>query len=314
MASQHDPELAFTKTQAYKYAKRNNSNIYAEKLNIIITWHHLSTGGDLSVLADIGCSSGNATRPLASSFGEAIGLDPGIQAIKTARQLGGKTALDRPITYVISQAENLGNVINDALPAAQENGGVDLITADMAAHWFDMSRFWIEAARIVKSGGSVALWTHSSLYCHPSTPNADEVQEALSRLERYLSAYELPEHRLSRQYYDNLPLPWNIGNHQVASAFLKSKFTRMEWDRDGVLTDGKNFFYGSEWRTLNELSESLSTDSMVIRWREAYPNLACTDSDCVVHTMKEVKEALGADESPLIETGSGTVLLLFKRT
>ena len=27
------------------------------------------------------------------------------------------------------------------------------------AHWFDMSKFWVEAAKVVKPGGTVALWT-----------------------------------------------------------------------------------------------------------------------------------------------------------
>jgi hypothetical protein len=27
------------------------------------------------------------------------------------------------------------------------------------AHWFDMTKFWAEAAKAVKPGGTVALWT-----------------------------------------------------------------------------------------------------------------------------------------------------------
>jgi trans-aconitate 3-methyltransferase len=27
------------------------------------------------------------------------------------------------------------------------------------AHWFDMTKFWAEAAKVVKPGGTVALWT-----------------------------------------------------------------------------------------------------------------------------------------------------------
>lgn len=33
------------------------------------------------------------------------------------------------------------------------------------AHWFRMDEFWSQAARMVKPGGTVALWTQSSLYC-----------------------------------------------------------------------------------------------------------------------------------------------------
>jgi hypothetical protein len=29
----------------------------------------------------------------------------------------------------------------------------------MQAHWFEMDKFWAEAAKMVKHGGTVALWT-----------------------------------------------------------------------------------------------------------------------------------------------------------
>lgn len=29
----------------------------------------------------------------------------------------------------------------------------------LQAHWFEMDRFWVEAAKVVKPGGTVALWT-----------------------------------------------------------------------------------------------------------------------------------------------------------
>jgi hypothetical protein len=29
----------------------------------------------------------------------------------------------------------------------------------MQVHWFDMPKFWAEAAQVVKPGGTVALWT-----------------------------------------------------------------------------------------------------------------------------------------------------------
>lgn len=39
-----------------------------------------------------------------------------------------------------------------------ENGKRD---ADLRfqAHWFDMEKFWVEAAKVVRPGGTVALWT-----------------------------------------------------------------------------------------------------------------------------------------------------------
>ncbi|CAF1465468.1 unnamed protein product, partial [Rotaria sordida] len=62
-----------------------------------------------------------------------------------------------------------------------------------------MDVFWTEAATVLKPGGSVALWTLASLYCHPWTPNAAEVQRILFHLEReVLAPFELPSNRISR--------------------------------------------------------------------------------------------------------------------
>ncbi|KAJ5777223.1 S-adenosyl-L-methionine-dependent methyltransferase [Penicillium odoratum] len=268
------------------------------------------------ILADVGCGPGNATKPLALSFDYAIGLDPGVEMINTARELVGKTAIDQTITYCVSGAESIANSIRENLPIVEENGGVNMITAAMAAHWFDMPGFWAEAARIVKPGGSVALWTHSSFFCHPSTKNAKQVQKALFYLEReILAPYELLQNRLSRDYYDHLPLPWTIGHKAVEEAFPESGFVRMEWNRNGIITDGDKFFDGSDETTVNEISEGLQTASMVTRWRDARPDLVGTDQDCVALAMAEVRKALGVSryEDPALKVGCATVLLLFKR-
>ncbi|KAJ5714219.1 uncharacterized protein N7483_011400 [Penicillium malachiteum] len=173
-----------------------------------------------------------------------------------------------------------------------------------------MSGFWVEAARIVKSGGSVALWTHSSLYCrgyYQTTlrkHSANLIQIPQLPMPKMFKGLSLAsKDAFSHMIFLKINFllstviisysQWDTGNHKVASAFPKTKFTRMEWDRDGVLTDGDIFFYGSEWRTVNELPESLGATSMVIRWREAYRNLMGTDSDCVAQIIKAVKQPGG---------------------
>jgi hypothetical protein len=93
---------------------------------------------------------------------------------------------------------------------------------------------------------------------------------------------------------------------------------RREWDRDGILSNGEDFFLGANETTLERLGNSLGTASMVTRWREAHPELVGTDQDCVKSTMDEIARVLGEDESVdlkslKIRTGSAVVLLLFKR-
>lgn len=142
-----------------------------------------------------------------------------------------------------------------------------------------------------------------------------EVQRVLFDFERdVLAPFELSGNRISRDCYDELPLPWDFDDDAIASAFPKSKFVRMEWDRDGVLTDGVDFFGGTDEVSLSELADGLSTASMVTRWREAHADLAGTDKDCVIQAMREVKKALKTEEeNPSLKVGSATILLLFKR-
>ncbi|CRG87810.1 hypothetical protein PISL3812_04831 [Talaromyces islandicus] len=314
-----DPTFSsYTKSQAQKYAQARLS--YPSQLYDTIITHHTQTGGQLGTLADVGCGPGNATRDLALSFEYAVGLDPGTEMISLACQRGARTRTGGEVRFAVAPAENCAAVIAEMMVAGgRGEEKVDLLTAAMAAHWFDMPKFWANAAKIVKPGGTVALWTCASLYCHPSTPNAAAVQAALFRLEReVLSPYELPSNRLSRDLYDKLVLPWDKSGSNK-EAFPVSGFVRMEWDRDGILSDGREFFGGeSKTVTLTELASGLDTASMVTRWREAHSELVGTDKDCVHEAMNEVRAALGRSSGEgagdvSIKVGSGTVLLLFKR-
>ncbi|UJR12206.1 hypothetical protein I4U23_016383 [Adineta vaga] len=149
------------------------------------------------------------------------------------------------------------SVFFDCASGGVRAGTVDLLTAGMAAHWFDMGTFWAEAATVLKPDGSVALWMLASLYCHPSTPNAAEVQRVLFNLEHeILTPFELPS---------NLP---------PVTAFSPSDFVRYEWDRNGILNDGNSFFGDTEECFLDDLEKKLSTASIVTRWREANPEEA----------------------------------------
>ncbi|OJJ47323.1 hypothetical protein ASPZODRAFT_132318 [Penicilliopsis zonata CBS 506.65] len=307
--TQLDPTFrSYDCAQAARYAKARLS--YPAELYQVVLDHHQATGGQFDTVLDVGCGPGNATRDLALSFDKAIGVDPGEQMIEAAKELGGTTQTGSPIRFHVASAEDLAR---DTTSIWDIQGGVDLLTAAMAAHWFNMPEFWRAAERVVKPGGTVVLWTQASLYCHPSTPNADKVQEALSHLEDVvLKPYVLPSNQLSHDLYDSLPLPWTV--EPVVSAFKESDFVRREWDRDGILTNGQDYAFGSDETSISRLERGLGTASMVTRWREAHPELANTDQDCVAVTMRQVREALGNTEADAtFRTGQATVILLFKR-
>ncbi|ROW10693.1 hypothetical protein VPNG_05050 [Cytospora leucostoma] len=272
---------------------------------------HTAGHGQYDTALDVGCGTGQVTRVLARYFDHVLGADPSEQMVAQARKIGGETEGGGPIEYEVLGAEELDNSTTVS-PAS-----VDLLTAKMAAHWFRMDDFWPQAARMVKPGGTVALWTHSSLYCHPSTPNAAAVQQALSELEDgMLGPFELPPNRLSRAMYDTLPLPWSL--ERPVAEFSEADSLRREWNRDGGLEVGAVDFAGSgRDESLEELGIGLDTASMVTRWREAHPELAGTDRDCVALTLRRVAEAMGmGGKSPAdvrLKLGSATALLLFRR-
>lgn len=110
-------------------------------------------------------------------------------------------------------------------------------------------------------------------------------------------------------------LPWDMSPDPVR-CFPRDSFIRKEWDVDGVLSNGDDFFGGSSETTLAALEGSLGTASMVTRWREAHPDEAGTENDCVKATMRHVREAMGlaAGEDVTIKVSGATALLMFKKT
>ncbi|RFU34686.1 hypothetical protein B7463_g1652, partial [Scytalidium lignicola] len=266
-----DTTFRFYKSaQAEKYAGARPS--YSPMLYEHIFAKHAASGGGFGLVIDVGCGPGSATRDLAPAFEHAVGLDPGEGMINVARERGGETQKGEKIRFEVSEAERIASV--PGLPL----GEVDLITAATAAHWFDMKKFWGQAAQLLKPGGTVAIWLRGRSYAHPDMPHGAEVNKIQKAFELVLEPYMLPGNRLSYDLYDNLVLPWTADPTQ--SAFPKDKFQRFEWDRNG-LSDGKDFFGGSREYPLEVYEQALGTVSAVTRWREAHPELVGTEKDCV---------------------------------
>ena len=298
-----DPTFGkYTNEQARQYALGRGTSYPAEIYSAILDYHE-STGGQMQKMLDVGCGPGKATRDLAPFFDTAIGTDHSSEMINVARSMNYKSK-NSPIHFEVATEKDF-----DAVPGV-EPGSVDLITAAMAAHWFDMDTFWPKAAPTLKQGGTVALWTCSSLFCHPSTPNATEVQKTLFELEYdILGPYVLEGNRISQGMYDKLKLPWQV--NPAVKAFDQTDFKRVEWDRDGKAEDGKDFLIGYR-QSLEDFERSMSTASMVTRWREANPPLVGTEQDCVTQTCRKIKEATGISFGE-VTFGHGVVLLLFKK-
>jgi ubiquinone/menaquinone biosynthesis C-methylase UbiE len=96
-------------------------------------------------VADIGCGTGICTRMLAEAGAEVIGIEPNADMLTTARRHDGPAP--GRITYRLATAEETG--LADA--------SVDLVLCAQAFHWFDAPAALAEFARILTSGGRLAL-------------------------------------------------------------------------------------------------------------------------------------------------------------
>lgn len=302
------PEKTFSsynKEQGKAYAKIRRD--YHPSVYQIIIDHHTSTGGLHDTLLDVGCGPGTAAHGLAPYFAHAIGIDPSEGMITTARSMNDVTSTFEPVRFEISTAEELGEHLS---PPIQQSS-IDLIIASNAAHWFDMSRFWLSAARVLKPGGSVALWTSGEIRAHPSMPNAVVIQAAIDRNEeQHLLPFYEPGNLLTRNRYKDLPLPWTLA--QPIPDFDENTLFRKDWD------PAEDFFVGQPEVNLDMFEKMMGTASATIRWRQAHPDAVGTERDVVRMLRKEIEQLLheaGVEEGNEMVKGAvhGVLLIVKKR-
>lgn len=104
------------------------------------------TGATRDTAWDCATGSGQAALGLAPHFRQIIATDASAEQIGHAQR---HPAID----YRVAAAEASG------LPARS----VDLVTVAQAAHWFDLPRFYAEAARVLKPAGVLALWGYGRM-------------------------------------------------------------------------------------------------------------------------------------------------------
>ncbi|TVY90447.1 Trans-aconitate 3-methyltransferase [Lachnellula willkommii] len=334
-----DPTFrSYSSEQAKAYASHRKT--YDPAVYKTISDFHAANGGQFGLVVDCGCGPGNATRDLALMFEHALGTDAGAAMIDAAREKGGKTKSGADISFEVvpaesfSQAGGLEPESVDVLTVASmdflylfssitissrccsysklavsiETYLFSLLLLISKVHWFDLNKFYAEAAKVLKPGGTMALWTIAS---DPDQPNAAKLRETMLRFKHVvIGKYQMPGNLLAQGMYDNLPLPWTVS--PPVPSFSKSDYVKHDYDRDGILSNGKTFFSGGKARKLADIEQALATASVVTRWREAHPDLVGTEQDCVKVFVKDLREALGGKDE--VFSGGATTILLFKKS
>jgi ubiquinone/menaquinone biosynthesis C-methylase UbiE len=294
---------SFTKAQADTYAQ--NRSGYHPNLFKTILDQHTSTGGHLATLLDIGCGPGTTALALAPHFTHTIGLDPSEGMITTARSSIPSSQTN--IRFDVSTAEDLGSHLTPPI----EDASVDLITASTAAHWFNMSLFWPAAARVLKPGGSVALWTTGPVSMHPSMPNQAAIQASMDAInERELVPFMEKGNLMARNLYADLELPWAL-DPKVEEFDQRTFFRKLYGPDEG---NCKEFIAGSGMElNLDTMEKVLSTASPVQRWRDANKEKVGTEEDVIRVVRRDIERLLheaGVEKGKEVVKGNLTGILL----
>ncbi|KAH7929199.1 S-adenosyl-L-methionine-dependent methyltransferase [Leucogyrophana mollusca] len=120
--------------------------------DFVFAFHGRSSAAQWDTAVDLGCGTGQATVELAPRFRKVFGVDVSAKMIDTARTATSTTNTNGKIEFVQSAVEKL---------LFLENESVDLVVGAQAGHWFDWSKVWPEAARVLKRGGSAVFWNYS---------------------------------------------------------------------------------------------------------------------------------------------------------
>jgi len=135
---------------------------------------------------DVATGNGQAAIALAQYFEQVIATEP------SAAQLSKARPHDR-VEYRQEAAEAI----------SVNAGAADLLTAAQAAHWFEWPRFCVEAARVLRSGGLLAVWNYGNCRVLPAI---DRLVGDFSR--DVVGPYWPRERRHVDEAYRDLALPF----------------------------------------------------------------------------------------------------------
>ena len=135
---------------------------------------------------DAGTGSGQAAVGLARHFRHVIATDASPSQIEHATP-------DPRVSYRVCPAE----------ACDLDDRSVDLVTAAQALHWFDRSRFWVEARRVLRPAGVIAVWTYIMLEIAP------RIDVIIHRFYHdVVGPYWPPERRITEERYQTIEFPF----------------------------------------------------------------------------------------------------------
>jgi ubiquinone/menaquinone biosynthesis C-methylase UbiE len=161
-----------------------------------------------SVLVDVGCGTGISTRALMEVLPETcrvIGVEPNADMRAEAARA---VPAGRDVSFVAGSAQ--------AIPVEESQAAV--VTVAQAMHWFDRPAFYAEAARVLASGGVLAVFENNRDWRRSALLDEHEAFLEAHAVEKSGAAY-------SRFYRDH---PYA---HELFRAFGNVRAEKFEWVR-----------------------------------------------------------------------------------
>jgi SAM-dependent methyltransferase len=142
---------------------------------------------DHALAWDAGTGNGQAATGLARWFDRVHATDASEKQIANAEP-------DERVRYAVGPESASG------LPDAS----CDLVTAAQALHWFDVPAFFREARRVLKPGGTIAIWTYGG-------PRLDEpaLNARLQAYADHIAPYWPPERAMVDDAYSSVDFPFD---------------------------------------------------------------------------------------------------------
>lgn len=145
-----------------KYRPTYPDALYEEIFRYCTT--HVTCNASSDTAVDVGCGSGQSTRPLCRYFRHVIGSDVSEEQIKSAIAQTNSSEAEN-IQFQISPGEDLSFL---------EDNSADLVTIAQALHWMNHDLFYAEVERVLKPGGVFAVYGYGENVI--DIPEAEQLQ------------------------------------------------------------------------------------------------------------------------------------------
>ena len=140
-----------------------------------------------SVVWDCAAGNGQATFDLAERFERVVATDASAEQIASAKP-------HPKVEFRVAPAEESG-LANESL---------GLVAVAQALHWFDLTRFYAEVARVLRPGGVLAVWAYGVNEVEGDAIN-QLVQDFYSNT---IGPYWPPERKLVEEGYRTISFPF----------------------------------------------------------------------------------------------------------